>query len=203
VWPRIGIAYEAIAPLFAAADVVIVILATVLGSGFYQLFAAGSAGDLTTYLGQGVVASLAFALSARHLGLYELHSLMQARRDYWRIIAGVAVFVVLLAVVLFLLKLGSQFSRGSVISVTALATVLLITWRKVAKRQLRLAVLNGSVRGRRTLLIGTSDELALVDPEMLLVQFGADETGRAVIPHQEPTRPMSAIALAAIGSAIE
>jgi Undecaprenyl-phosphate glucose phosphotransferase len=203
VWPRISIAYEAIAPLFAVADLIIVVIATVLGSSAYHLFASGSAGDLTGDVGEGVVASLAFALSARHLGLYELNSLLQARRDYWRIITCVTVFVVLLTLVLFLLKLGSQYSRGSVISVTVLATILLITWRKLAKGQLKSAVLNGVVRGRRTLLVGTSDELAVVDPDMLLVQFGADEIGRATIPNQDPTKPMSAIAIAAIQSAIE
>jgi Undecaprenyl-phosphate glucose phosphotransferase len=201
--PRFGIAYDAIAPLFALADSAFVMIATVVGSGAYQLMANGDVGDLASYVGQGVVASLAYGLCARHLGLYELTSLLQARRDYWRIIACVVVFVLHLAVVLFLFKLGSEFSRGSVVSVTILAMILLITWRKVAKGYLRTALLNGDVHGRRTLLIGTSDELAAVNFEMLLLEFGVDEAARAVIPYQDSTKPMSALAIAAIASAVD
>jgi undecaprenyl-phosphate galactose phosphotransferase/putative colanic acid biosynthesis UDP-glucose lipid carrier transferase len=201
--PRFGIAYDAIAHLFAIADVIIVMVASIVGCSAYQQFISGSVGDIESYLGQGVVASLAYGLSARHLGLYELKSLLQARRDYWRIIACVLAFLFLLTVVLFLFKLGTQFSRGSIVSFTALAIVLLITWRKVAKRHLRAALLNGDVHGRRTLLIGTSDELAAVNSEMLLLGFGVDEAGRAVIPYQNSTRPVSALAIAAIASAVD
>jgi Undecaprenyl-phosphate glucose phosphotransferase len=202
VRPRIGIPYDAVALLFAVADAIIIIIASVIGARGYQFAMTDSVGDVTSVVGLGLVGSLAYGMSARHLGLYQISALLQPRRDYLQIFVSVLFLVLMLSVVLFLLKAGDQFSRGSVVSSAVLVLAVLIAWRKFAKGRLRTALQNGVIRGRRAVLIGTNAELLNLSSDKLLLQFGVDEATRVVLPHRNLNQPASAIELAAVETAI-
>jgi Undecaprenyl-phosphate glucose phosphotransferase len=202
VRPRIVIGYHSIAPLLVLADAIIIIGASIVGAAGYQLLISDSLGDIQSVVGMGVVSSLAYKLSARQLGLYRLQNLLRPWRDYFRIVASVLFLVLILTVTLFLLKVGSQVSRGSVLSAVVLVLCLLVAWRKFVKEYLRSALLNGAIQGRRTILIGTPAELASLSHEALLLQFGIEEATRIVLPQPQPDQ-LPANDIAAIDAAID
>jgi Undecaprenyl-phosphate glucose phosphotransferase len=184
---RVGIAYGVIHPLIASSDAVAILLASVIGQSGYQLYLTGNFGDVDTYLGIGVVGSIFYTLVAHYFGLYDLQKLLQARRDYWQVMVGWIIVILVLAVVLFLLKLGNQLSRGSVIAFFLFACLALLGSRKLAKVCLRKAIADGLIRGRLALLIGIHDELTLISPDHLLYKYGVEEAGRMILAGRDST----------------
>jgi undecaprenyl-phosphate galactose phosphotransferase/putative colanic acid biosynthesis UDP-glucose lipid carrier transferase len=186
---RIAIAYSAIAPLLALADTVIILVASVLGGGLYQLAIASPTSDIAGLVGIGLLSSLAYTLSARYLDLYSLQSLLQSQRQYWRVLTCVSFAILLLAVILFLLKVGNHFSRGSVICFIAVAPCLLISWRILLKGRLKEALAEGAIRGRRALVVGHDSELTGLTKDLLLIGCGLNESGRIVLRRIETQAP--------------
>lgn len=179
---RMTVSYSAIAPLLAVADVPIILFASVLGGVVYQLAISGSAGDVAGFAGMGLLSSLAYGLCARHFELYRLQTLLHGRRQYWRIVACIGFALLFVTVILFLLKVGNQYSRGSVICFITLATTLLIGWRIVLKDRLKKALAAGAISGRRALIVGHESELAGLTKDLLLIGCGLEEAGRVELP---------------------
>nr|WP_284701126.1 undecaprenyl-phosphate glucose phosphotransferase [Rhodoplanes tepidamans] len=179
---RGGLPYGVIEPLFALADSVLIVAAAVLAGAACQAAAGGSPSDVAALAGLGVVACVTYALGGYHLGIYRLPHLLQRDRGYSRILACWCFAVLALTVVLFLFKIGAAVSRGSVLSFALAGGPALIAWRRTAKRRLQAALVSGTIRGRRALLIGTVEELARVTRRDLLVSFGAEEIERVALP---------------------
>jgi len=180
--PRLKLAYDYLGPLFAVADAFIVATTTIIGSVIYWRFALNEPGDLSVFLGLGLVTGMTYAAVGWQFGIYRIFSLLHPRRDYGQIVAGWLFVMLLTALVLFLFKVGDQFSRGSIILSAGIALSALITWRIIIKRYLRTALANGAIQGRRALLIGTQNELADFSGDELLLGFGLNEVGRLVLP---------------------
>jgi Undecaprenyl-phosphate glucose phosphotransferase len=200
---RVRISYDVIRPLIALGDAVAIMLASIVGASGYQLYLTNNIGDVDTYLGLGVVGSVGYALSAQYLGLYRLPKLLQARQDYWQIIVGWIIVVLILAIVLFLFKLGNQVSRGSVIGFFLLAGLALPGWRKLAKFCLKKALADGLIRGRRALLVGTHDELTVISADHLLNKYGVEEVDRMILLRHVSTDFMSNRDLTAVNAAMD
>jgi Undecaprenyl-phosphate glucose phosphotransferase len=180
--PRISVPFAVIEPLFALADILIVVAAGVLGGVLYQHATGSSIADTGAHVGPGLVASLIYALAAQRRGLYRLNELLEREHDNGRVWTSWGFAILVLAVVLFLFKVGGDTSRGSVVCLSILGGVGLILSRRMAKYRLRSAVLAGAIRGRRAILIGTQSELAQCARRDLLVRFGLDEVERVVLP---------------------
>jgi Undecaprenyl-phosphate glucose phosphotransferase len=200
---RLGISYAAVAPLLGPVDAAIIVSCSVFGSASYQLATHGNVGDLATNIGLGLIASLAYGAAALQFGHYRLHTLLQKQRDYGRILASWALVALFLTVILFLLKLGSEFSRGAVISFVLLAAVCLVLWRRCAKLLFRRGLTTGAVRGRRAILVGARDELASLNPDYLLFQFGIDEIKRVALPRHDGKGRVSELERVAVETAVE
>jgi Undecaprenyl-phosphate glucose phosphotransferase len=200
---RSRIAYDIIRPLVALGDAVAIMLASIVGASGYQLYLTNNIGAVDTYLGIGVVGSIGYALSAQYLGLYSLSKLLQARRDYWQIIGSWIIVVLILAIVLFLFKLGDQVSRGSVISLFLLAGLALLGWRKLAKFCIKKALADGLISGRRALLVGTHDELTVISADHLLHKYGVEEVDRMILLRHDSTDFVSSRGLTAVNAAID
>ena len=109
-----------------------------------------------------------------------------------------------MALVLFLFKLGAQFSRGSIILAADTMLLALIAWRKLVKTYLRSALASGAIEGRRALLMGTLHELANFDQDQLLFGFGVNEVARVVLPsHRAGSHSTSPLETAAFEKAID
>ncbi|MBK5960240.1 undecaprenyl-phosphate glucose phosphotransferase [Rhodoplanes elegans] len=169
----------------------------------YHLVANGQVGDMDAYAGLGLVACVTYALAGYHFDIYRLTNLLQRHRDYVRVLTSWSLAVLAFVVVLFLFKIGAQVSRGGVVGAAMVGAVALVAWRRLAKRSLRLALVRGTILGRRALLVGTADELAHLGTRDLLVTFGAEEVDRVALPILVNRSVVSPVQRAAVAQAIE
>ena len=204
VLSRMRLSYDALGPVVGLCDSALILIFSVLTGSGYQFLLNDQIGSVSTHFGVGIVASIAYALLAWNLGLYSLPALLQTRRDYGLMLLSWMLTVFLLALLLFLLKLGAQLSRGSVLSFILLTFVTLIGWRKFVKHTIRLALENGALSGRKAILIGTRNELAALRADKLLETFGLKEIARTTLPNHDANDPVIAqIEISALGEAID
>ncbi|WP_369726046.1 undecaprenyl-phosphate glucose phosphotransferase [Bradyrhizobium sp. LLZ17] len=182
---RVGvkIPYSALTHLVASFDAAVILFASVVGTGLYQVFANNGLDHLEPVLGVGPVAALLYVLIGYSTGLYDLRAaLAKKRRDSGRIFAQWTLVILLFTSLAFLMKSGAVYSRGSVICFSLLAPLLLVGCRRFAKRIVAGAVADGQVRGQRAVLLGTGEELAALGCEELLGKFGFTEVERLAFP---------------------
>lgn len=191
--PRLSVPLGVIEPLFALADLMVVVVAGGLGGVLYQRALSGSIGDAGAYAGLGLLAGLAYVFAAHWLGLYRLNELLEQEPDSGRVWMSWGVAILVLAVILFLFKSGAEASRGSVVCLFVLGGLGLVVSRRLAKRRLRAALIAGAIRGRRAIVIGTKGEMAPLARRDLMVRFGLDEVGRVVLPINEAASTCSTL----------
>jgi Undecaprenyl-phosphate glucose phosphotransferase len=179
---RAMIDYAIIEPITAIADDLIITLASIAGAFVYHTILLSPFMDIKTDVGVGLVAALFYSLSAYHSGLYRIQRLFRRTHDHQQILASWAFALLVLAVILFLLKVGGTVSRGSIICFAAIGGIGLVLWRRLLKRQLRRAVKTGAVRGRRAIVLGDVNELAEFAKYDLLALFGIHEVERISLP---------------------
>jgi Undecaprenyl-phosphate glucose phosphotransferase len=182
---RRGVVFQVVEPVVAIADAVIIVGSSVIGGAAYQLAASIPIVELETYAGYGLIGSLAYALAAHRFELYRLKGLLLQRRDYVRVAASWLWAVLVVSVVLFLLKRGADVSRGSIISFSFLGGAALLLWRAAVKSWLRQAIDRGLIRGRRIVILGTEEELAIIRPGDLMKLCGFDEVTRVLLPQKD------------------
>ncbi|OAF02709.1 hypothetical protein AYJ54_25890 [Bradyrhizobium centrolobii] len=185
---RLALPFSFIEPLFAAVDCALIVAAGAVGGMIYQRAVGGNVGDAGFYAGLGLVASLAYVLVAHFLGLYRLNLLLEDERDGGRVWASWCLAALVLAVLLFLFKSGGDASRGAVVCFFAIGGATLLLTRWLGKRCLRSALVAGTIRGRRAVVIGTQAELAQFARGDLLTRFGLDEAERIALPRNEVPR---------------
>jgi undecaprenyl-phosphate galactose phosphotransferase/putative colanic acid biosynthesis UDP-glucose lipid carrier transferase len=174
------VSYDSVGALLATCDSFIVLAGSLLGGAVYQRTL--DLGNLSPYVAIGMVTCLAYEFLAFAAGSYRLGTLVEARRDYGQILTAWLLAVLFLTLLLFLLKVGQQVSRGSIILFSTCVSVALVAWRFHAKRYILSALETGSIEGRRALLAGTRDELSSLQQRALLTSFGFREAERVVLP---------------------
>jgi Bacterial sugar transferase/CoA-binding domain len=172
--------YDLVSALLVGCDAFIVLAGSILGGAAYQLTLDPE--FLSPYAAIGMVTCLAYEFLAYAAGSYRLGALLGARRDYGPILAAWLLAVFFLTLLLFLLKVGQEVSRGSVILFSTCVPVALVVWRFNAKRYIGSALENGSIEGRRAIVAGTRDELSRLQQRELLTSFGLREVERVVLP---------------------
>jgi undecaprenyl-phosphate galactose phosphotransferase/putative colanic acid biosynthesis UDP-glucose lipid carrier transferase len=195
--PRFSVPLWAVEPLFALADVVIIVAAGAAGGVLYHVLYHhafhGGVADVGMYAGLGLVASLAYVLVAQRLGLYRLDRLLEREPDGGQVWLSLSLAILLLAVFLFLFKFGAEASRGSVVCLLVLSGLSLVPARRVARRRLRAALTTGVIHGRRAIVIGTGSELSQLGRQDLMGRFGLDEVARIVLPCGAEAKPSSGL----------
>jgi undecaprenyl-phosphate galactose phosphotransferase/putative colanic acid biosynthesis UDP-glucose lipid carrier transferase len=179
---RLRCSYDAVGPLVALSDALLIILTSVLGGLLYHLVAFGSVPDLDPYFAIGILAMLAYQLIAWNSGLYRVTAWLEPRRSYTLILTAWFGTFLLLTLFLFLLKLGSQVSRGAVVTFAGMVLSALVAWRMVVRRWVRIGFETGSIRGRRAMLIGTPGELATIRSRQRMLVLGLTEVDRHALP---------------------
>ncbi|WP_034994629.1 undecaprenyl-phosphate glucose phosphotransferase [Beijerinckia mobilis] len=178
---HINISYQNIEWLAAVVDILFIILASVAGGAFYQYIAYGAVEGVEASFSIGVTNSLLYAYVARSHGLYRLPVLLSPWRHLTRILfywIAVGLFV---AAGLFLLKVGNNISRGSIICMGLLQISLLIGARFVEEKITRSMVATGRLAGRRVVTIGESSELQRLSGSYLFRYFGLKEVARIAL----------------------
>ena len=182
---QVGVRFEVVEPLFALANGLIIIAACILGGALYHLSDSVRFGDWGVQAGLGVLASLSYGVIAHHFGLYQLNLLLERGQERGRVLLSWTLALLVVALALFLLKSGTDTSRGSVVCFAFLGAVGLVLLRHVASRWLRSALRTGVLRGRRAVIIGTQAEVAQFTRPDLLARFGLDEVERVVLPRDD------------------
>jgi undecaprenyl-phosphate galactose phosphotransferase/putative colanic acid biosynthesis UDP-glucose lipid carrier transferase len=135
-------------------------------------------GDVQGFLGIGCNAAVLFVLLARLQGVYRPTTLPFKLSQ----LRGVAVawFAVLLVTfaLLFLLKIGQEYSRAATVAFGIAGLGLLTAWHTIIAMVVQGAVASGSIAGQRTLIIGDSRELTHYPSINLLRTYGMHEVGR-------------------------
>ena len=175
---RLQIPCSTIGAMFAAVDASLIVLASLLGAGGYQRFISGTPWNLHFHVGAGVTAAVLYLLMGRSFGIYQVTEIFAQRRVTSLILWQWFLTSLLLALMAFLLRIGAEFSRGSIISFAGVALAFLLGSRRLMKTGLASAVRHGRVQGRRVVLVGLRDELAAVSDDDLLRRFGLTEVAR-------------------------
>lgn len=169
--------YSEIGLFTAASDLMLILMASLVGGVTYHILAFSEVGSLSEYLGEGVDAGLFFVLLMNSLGLYRASSLL-SRGQLRAVSGGWLMAMATLVGFLFLLKSTAYYSRGGLITFASLGVAFLLLWRVILAAQLRNALAEGQVNGRRVILIGDEAELARHSPRNLLMDYGARDIGR-------------------------
>jgi Undecaprenyl-phosphate glucose phosphotransferase len=179
---RVHFPCVAIGPVFAVADCVAIICASLLGASGYQLAISGVPWNLHFHIGAGFAAALLYLLVGRASGFYQAATIFSFRRHTAAIIWQWFLTDLLLALLAFLFRIGIEFSRGSIICFAVLGLASLLASRALMKAVLAAAVRSGRVHGRRVVLVGLRDELAAISQADLLRRFGLTEVERVAFP---------------------
>src|SRR5690349_10420081 len=178
---RFRFPFGAIGHASAMVDALAVVVASLVGGAGYQIVVYQSAGHLGTLAAVGIVAALLHGLIGQSLALYQIRAILAFRRNI-REIVGIWIAVTLLLTLLaFLMKVGAEFSRGSIVCFSALALPLVLGSRWLASRLAKFAVAADHVQGRRVILVGSQDELSSLEDRILLRHFGLSAVERIVI----------------------
>src|SRR5882757_5329555 len=114
--PQVKIPYAALQYLLAFFDATLIVFASVIGGGLYQVVALGDFGNTEQLLGAGFIAAVLYVLIGQSSGFYELNAAIATRkRDVSRILTQWMLVSLLLTLLAFLMKSGATFSRGSII----------------------------------------------------------------------------------------
>lgn len=176
----VRLSYQALPMIAATFDVALIVLASVLGQRCYQAYAANAVGPIDGLIGVGLISATLFLLLARLGGLYRFPVLLAPHLCQVRIVATLAVAQLGVTCILFLLKVGTEYSRGAMIGFTAFAVGLAPLGRLAVGAGSRYAARRGLVAGRRVVALGVPTELEqLGEPEFQ--QFGIEDLARIAI----------------------
>jgi hypothetical protein len=139
---------EALAPIAATIDAGMLLLASGLATLFYRLYADEPAATPSGSLGVGLTAAVLFILIARTQGLYRFEALVEPASRLARVAFALALSLLVLTFILFLLKVGAEYSRLATIAFATLAAVLAPMGRLTLGAAARAGVRSGVVRGR-------------------------------------------------------
>lgn len=181
--PALQIPCAAVGAVFGAADGVAMVVASLVGAQGYQFLISGVAWNLEFHLGAGVTAAVMYLLVGRSTGFYQASEIFSGRRNGRRIVWQWFLASLLLALLAFLFRIGTEFSRGSIICFAALGLITLFGSRSMMKAALDWAIRQGRIQGRRVVVVGLRDELAAVTGADLLRRFGLTEVERIVFPN--------------------
>jgi undecaprenyl-phosphate galactose phosphotransferase/putative colanic acid biosynthesis UDP-glucose lipid carrier transferase len=169
--------------IFAVADALAIVLASLFGAAGYQLLLSGAPFNFNFHMGAGLAGAMLYILVGRSSGFYQVDAIFSLRRNTKDIVWHWFLTGLLLALLAFLFRIGVEFSRGSILCFAVLALPLLFASRDLMKFALFAAVRRQRVQGRRVVTAGLRSELPAIAPLELLRRFGFTEVGRVELPN--------------------
>ena len=173
-----GISYYAVGIVAACTDFVFILLSNILIDYLYQIVFYNESSNLGSDIGIGSVVAVLFIMFGYNLNLYKLLYLLDPSKYIHKLFFAWIMSILLVMAILFLLRAGTAFSRGSTTAFAALAVVPLILLRLLAARALRTLIARGAISGRRVVIIGEEFELEQLSASSLLMDFGLKELTR-------------------------
>ncbi len=175
-----GLPYQALPPIAAALDVGLLLFASVAAEICYQYYTGSMFASPHGAVGIGLMSAALFTLSARVEGLYGLQALLAPVPHLARMTVTLAVSQLAVTCILFLLKVGSEYSRGAMIVFAAFAFALAPVGRLLVGAASRYGIRQGAIKGRRVVTLGDAVELERLG-ETDFLQFGMEEIARIAL----------------------
>jgi Undecaprenyl-phosphate glucose phosphotransferase len=172
------ITYGNIGLLTAVVDILVITASCLIATVTYQGLFLAAIGDATWPLAIGAHSSLLFVLVTKSRGLYRPAALLSETEQRNGLVSSWIMTLLIITALLFLLKLGGSYSRGSVIGFSVIAPALLLGWRTLLRTSLSRSILCGTLAGPRAIVIGGSEELSVLSPLDVLQKYGMREVGR-------------------------
>ncbi len=161
-------------------DAAMLVFANCAASIAYGRLIATEAPSLRDQIGAGVLVTAVFGVLAHSQNLFGLSALFAPSRVFAKIVATLAISLLAFASILFVLKIGAEYSRGATIVFSVVAIGLVVVGRFVLGMVFRRAIERGAIRGRRVVTLGDAAEFEALDADDYL-QFGIDEIYRVVL----------------------
>ncbi len=178
---RFRLSYQTMGGVVGLAETFAIIIAAILGETVYQWLWLHQSGTIDFAAGIGLIAAFIYISLARSAGLYRLPAILDPTQHFGQIVGAWAFGLLMLAAVLFLLKVGSDFSRGSFLTFSLFELPLLLGTRLTAAVVINSMIARGAIAGRAAVVIGGMPELERLSVEDLLHQFGLKEVGRIIL----------------------
>jgi Undecaprenyl-phosphate glucose phosphotransferase len=172
------ITYDNIGLLTAVVDIVVITAACLIATVAYQGLFLAAIGDATWLLAVGAHSGLLFVLVTKSRGLYRTAALLSETEQRNGLVSSWIMTLLMITALLFLLKLGGSYSRGSVIGFSVIALALLMGWRTLLRTSLSRSILRGTLAGPRAVVIGGTEELSVLSALDVLQKYGMREVGR-------------------------
>jgi putative colanic acid biosysnthesis UDP-glucose lipid carrier transferase len=149
-WP---IHYDSVEPFAIVADIATIAFSSVLSGILYHLQESGTPGDLSKYLGSATLVSVLFISLMKVRGRYRPTELLVLRNQIRAVCFTWITVFLLLAGVVFALKIGSELSRGTNILFATFGLTALIVHRRVMRNLLARGLEEKRFSGRNVVLI--------------------------------------------------
>ena len=172
------ISYGNIGLLVAGVDFALIVAGSLLAGIGYHLFAYHHLPDIGPLLAIGLNCAVVFILLGKSRGLYRPTELLSKDKQFRAVIFSWLMALFVLGSLIFLFKISEKYSRAATVGFGLLALGLLLVTRAVVAAKLARALKQGSLAGRRAVIIGDATELAHVSADHLLEKHGTREIGR-------------------------
>ena len=181
VWPVFQfVTYNNIGLLTAFLDYALIVIASFIAGISYHLLVLDSVGDVAAFTVIGNYSALIFVMLAQSRRHYRPNSLRHVQIR--NVVFAWMVVLLFVTSLLFLLKIGESFSRGSIIVFSILGFGLVLISRAIISANLREALASGAVAGQPTIVIGDCEGLDRSPAFHLLEAFGIKDVGRFDLP---------------------
>ena len=172
------VSYACVGTLVALMESGLIVLGSIMGQAVYAWASGKVSSGLDTAAGVGLLASVIYIYLAYQTRLYQLAVLAHPVRHLRRIARTALFALAALSVVMFLLKLSIELSRGATILFAGMVLTLCVLARFSVAGTVRSLVSRDAIAGRPAFVLGEPSELAHLPASYLLHQFGIREVGR-------------------------
>jgi undecaprenyl-phosphate galactose phosphotransferase/putative colanic acid biosynthesis UDP-glucose lipid carrier transferase len=166
---------EIVPHILQGIDALIVLVCCLAGAVAYNLLISGFVVEIAPQCAVGLLASFIYIFRMNGSDYYSLQESTKPRVETREILVCWFTTGLLLALIAFLFKISSTYSRGAFVIFYILAPLALLGTRKATKVVLAQAVARGAVGRRDTILIGDFSEMAALKRGDLLTLYGAPE----------------------------
>jgi undecaprenyl-phosphate galactose phosphotransferase/putative colanic acid biosynthesis UDP-glucose lipid carrier transferase len=175
---KFRISFVLLSPLVIAFEAALIVVLAALSGPAYVYGFDGPSSDIDLTIAIGIITALIFILVSHTRGLYDTAPLLGASRALSKVATTWLFAFMAVTLLLFLLKMGDKPSRGAMTIFYFAGFASLVVDRKILINLLSRAFQAGIVGGRRTVLVGTQDQISALNEESLLRHFGVEVIAR-------------------------
>lgn len=168
-WP---IDYESVEIITVSSDAATILIASILASAVYHFHSHGTFGDLSQCAGAAVIVAAFFILWMKSGDMYNPAGLLALRHQIAGVFLAWASVFILLAGVVFALKINKDISRGANVLFALFGFVFLIANRVLWKLFLTRGISHRRYSGRKVILITDRSQLGGPGLPIALTKLG-------------------------------